>query len=739
MSICYDRKNQIFSICTKTTQYVFKVVGGKYLVHCYYGAKSDCLDYSYNVQSLSFSPTIGEVGIPRFSLNDAPLEFSYFNSGDYRCCSLRVKGKNGDSSTLFTYKGYEIIDGRVDIGGLPNARMEHDTKTLIISLVDEVTDCELNLYYTVYPSHDIISRYFSLTNKGNRTIKIEKAMSICLDLPDHHYDVLTLHGCQTTEMNIQRNSLSYGNFSITSRRGASSHDFNPFIALVSANADEEYGDVYAFNFIYSGSFLDEIEVNAQGNTRISVGLGQETFSYSLNSNETFYSPEAIMIYTADGIGDMSRKMHSFIRDTIVPQECFEHRPVVLNTWEACYYNINEDILLSLARCAKECGMDMIVLDDGWFGKRNNSSSSLGDWTLDRNKFPSGLKYLSEKIHEMNMKFGIWIEPEMVNYDSELYRKHPEWCLVCKERKPTLSRDQLLLDFCNPDVLEYLKETFLKTFKDVKIDYFKWDFNRNPSEFGSSFLGAENQDEALFRCQKGVYELLFWFKEQFPDTFIESCSGGGGRYDLGMMAFSSQIWASDNTTAADRLRIQYGSTVAYPASVMSCHVSDPRNMPDVINALDYKYKVAIGGILGYELNMIGCSQEIKNEISQQINFYRSIEDLIKKGYLFRLISPFDNSMETASYYYSDKESNADRVCLFYLQNYPYNKRDISWHMDLIPQKVYSLKIKAADPNAVYVETLSGKAYNGRDLNAGIQVRADKSGEYGKIFLFEKMNR
>lgn len=736
MSIRYNQKSQTFIICTQKTQYVFKVVAGKYLVHCYYGSKSDSLDYSYNVQALSFSPAIKEAEIPRFSLNDAPLEFSYFNSGDYRCCSLRIRGKNGDSSTLFEYNGYEIIDGRVNIEDFPNARACKDTETLVISLLDKVTDCELKLYYTVYPEYDIISRYFALTNKGNMDIKVEKAMSICLDLPDHCYDALTLHGCQTTEMNIQRSSLRYGNFSITSRRGASSHDFNPFMAIVSKDATEEYGDVYALNFVYSGSFLNEIEVNAQGNTRISMGLGEETFAYTLTSGECFRSPEAVMTYTADGIGDMSRKMHCFIRNTIMPRECFKHRPIVLNTWEACYYKINEDILLSLSSIARKCGMDMIVLDDGWFGKRDDDTSSLGDWILDKRKFPNGLKYLSDKIHAENMKFGIWIEPEMINYNSQLYKNHPEWCLVCKGRQPTLSRDQLLLDLCNPDVLEYLKDIFKKTFAGIEIDYFKWDFNRNASEYGSTFLGCEQQDEALFRYQKGAYELLFWFKKQFPNTFIETCSGGGGRYDLGMMAFSSQIWASDNTTAKDRLRIQYGCTLAYPAAVMSCHVSDPRNVSDVLNALDYKYKVAIGGMLGYELNLIECSEEIKNEISGQIKFYRNIEDLIKTGYLFRLISPFENSTETAAYYYSDKECNADKICLFHMQNFPYYKRDISWHMDLIPQKVNMLKIKSADPSAVYFERLSGQSYRGADLISGIPIRASESGECGRIYLFER---
>ena len=408
----------------------------------------------------------------------------------------------------------------------------------------------------------------------------------------------------------------------------------------------------------------------------------------------------------------------------------------MNTWEAFHFDIDSDMILKLADEGKECGMDMVVVDDGWFGQRNGDTAGLGDWYPNPKKFPNGLKQLVKDVHKKGMKFGIWIEPEMVNPDSELYRAHPDWCLNCKERIPTLSRNQLVLDFCNPEVLEYLKASILKTFEGVDIDYIKWDFNRTLSEVGSPYLSKDMQDEAEFRYQLGVYKLFFWLRENFSNVMIENSSGGGGRYDLGMMAVSTQIWTSDNVGAKDRVRIQYGSTIAYPASVMSCHVSEPAENEKYMSNLDYKYKVALAGMLGYELDIFKVDSEVKEEFKQQILFYRNVEDLIKEGHLFRLISPYEDVAEVSSYYYADKEENAERILLSYLQSYPYQKRDISWRMDLLPQKVDRLRMKAADVKATYLEVLSGKYFSGADLQNGIQIRMSESGKFGKLMLFEK---
>lgn len=733
MAIIYDKCKKIFALETLSTKYVFKLVDNKYLIHCYYGQKVDDLDLSYNVQAFTFSPLIENVGIPRFSLNDAPLEFSYFGSSDFRASSLKIKNANGDSCTLFKYKEHKIVKGKKTIKGLPYAKNLKDVETLELYLEDEVSDCKLTLYYSVFPQYDVITRYFTVSNKGKDTVKIQKAMPICLDLPGHDYSALTLYGCQTTERNIQYVPLHYGNYSIASRRGASSHNFNPFLALLSQGANEESGEVYAFNIIFSGCFLDEIEVDSQGNTRVGIGLGEENFAYSLKEGEEFFSPEGVLAFSAKGLGGLSRKMHSFIRDSILPPDNFTQRPIVLNTWEACYFDINENLLLDFAKKSAECNIDMVVMDDGWFSGRNNDKAGLGDWHPDKKKFPNGLKgFVSEM--KKSIMFGIWIEPEMVNPDSELYRAHPEWCLRCKNRESLLSRNQLVLDFCNPAVLDYLKKEFWETLGDVGIDYIKWDFNRNLSEVGSDYLSPEMQDEAMYRYQLGVYELLSWFKEKFPNAMIESCSGGGGRYDLGMMAYSTQIWTSDNTSAEDRVRIQYGTSIAYPSCQMSCHVSEPKE--DMKN-LDYKFKVAIAGMLGYEFNILKASQPVIDEIEKQIAFYKYVEPLVKQGELFRLISPFENSAEVSAYYYADKEENADRILLSYLQNFPYTKREISCLVDITPQKVYQLKISSADSSAVYREYNTGNQYSGSDLRVGIPIRMNIFGETGIVMLFEKI--
>lgn len=737
MAIVFKTKEKMFVLTTEHTQYVFKIVDEKYLIHCYYGYKSKNIDYSYNVQALSCSPEIEVEEMKRFSLNDAPEEFSYYGSGDYRCNSLKIRGKYGDSNTLFTYRDYKIFKGRKEIPGIPHARTAPDTETLAIYLWDEVNECSLILYYTVYPSHDMIARYFVIENQGQQSVKLQKAMSICLDLPGHEYDVISLYGCQTAERNFQRFPIYYGNYSIGSRRGASSHNFNPFLALTSRDANEDSGDVYAFNFVFSGSFLDEIEVDAQGNTRVGIGLGEENFAYTIEAGNQFASPEAIMLYTADGLGDMSRKMHSFIRDTILPAEPTRQRPVVLNTWEAFYFDINSELILELADQAQNCGIDMLVIDDGWFERRNHDAAGLGDWRVDKKKFPNGLKKVVEEVKRKGLKFGIWIEPEMVNPDSELYRIHPEWILNSKGRTPTLSRNQLVLDLCNPQVLDYLKTVFTQTLGDVGIDYIKWDFNRTPSEVGSPYLSAEQQDEALYRYQLGCYDLFFWFREKFPNIVLESCSGGGGRYDLGMMAVSEQIWASDNTDAEDRVRIQYGSTLAYPASVMSCHVSAPRYAETYMRELEYKYQVAIGGMLGYEMNLLKASEDAKKAIKEQTTFYREVEDLIKNGHLFRLVSPFENLSEVSSYYYADMQTGAKKILFSYLQNFPYQRRDMSELMELSPQKVYTLRIKAADAGVRYREKITGQEYSGIDLQNGIQIRMSKEAQYGRLMFFEKI--
>ena len=730
MYINFDETKKRFKITTANTEYVFDIVFDRYLKHRFFGQKGFDWEKRDAEKPLTqviqgFSPYDPATG-REFCQADHLLEFSFFGCGDYRCNSIKLRGKRGHCNTYFLYSGYEVFDGRKEIPNLPNARASKDSETLAVFLYDEATDCKLTLYYTVFPELDIISRYFTLENKGDSEVKLEKAMSICLDIDGSDYDMISLYGKHCHERSVQRCPLHYGSQSVMSRRGASSHMFNPFIALAKTDADEENGEVYGFNFVYSGNFLDEVEVDHLGNTRVGIGLGEENFAYTVEPNKSFDSPEAVMTFSAEGLGKMSRNFHKFIINNIVPDDPYEKRPVVINSWEACLFNIDEDKMLAFAENAIGSGVDMLVMDDGWFGKRINDRQGLGDWYANPERFPNGLKSFVDRVKAYGIKFGIWIEPEMVNPDSDLYRAHPEWALVAEGRVGSLSRNQLVLDMSNPDVIAYLKDSFKKTFQDVSIDYIKWDFNRNLSEVGSTAHSSDRQDEVPYKFMLGVYELYYWFLENYPNVMIENCSGGGGRYDLAMMALSTQIWTSDNTFADERVKIQYGSQMAYPAYVMSCHVSDPHDNEGWEKVLDYKYKVAIAGMLGYELDITKKDDNFKAKMREQIDFYRYVENLIKFGDLYRLISPFENEMELSSYYYVSFDGDkANRILLSFLQNKGAKKTE---------KKL--LKIKVADENADYREYFSGKIYNGKKLKDGIILETSLTDQSGTVMLFEK---
>ena len=717
MSITYDKQRNIFTIRTKNTCYAMQMLYGEYPVHLYYGRNVRRIEPEYRKYE-SFAPYVEKYGYD-YSPDIHMSEFSFFGVGDMRATALRVRNHDGNSTTLYKYRSYKIFDGRAKISGLPYAEADENTKTLALTLWDDVTDCELILYYTVFADCDVISRSFKLINHGKYSVKIEKAMSLALDLPTADYDMITLSGQYFHERHYRRNPLFYGNQSIRSRRGTSSHHFNPFIALASKRANEEHGDVYGFNFVFSGCFLDEVEVDQNNTTRVQIGLGDENFGWLLSPGASFESPEAIMTYTHDGIGQMSRNMHRFAKHHIVPKEQFEVRPTVLNSWEASYFDIDEDKLVEFARQCPKAGIDMLVMDDGWFSTRDDDDSGLGDWWESRKKFPDGLGHFVRRVKDCGIKFGIWIEPEMVNPDSELYRAHPEWILTCPGREPKLGRRQYILDMSNPDVISYLKYSFAKTFDGLPIDYFKWDMNRNMAEVGSFALPADRQDEVYFRYVKGVYDLLSWFREHFPNAMIEGCSGGGGRYDLGMMKYEPMIWTSDNTWPLDRIPIQFGSTIAYPASEMSCHVTNPRNVCTDPREMNFRFRVALNGMLGYELHLPNASDEIKAEIKAQIAEYRRYESVIKDGELYRIHNP----METP--YYS-----------FYFTNEARSQIVLTFIVPKAETKPATLKISAADRNAVYKETKSGKTYSGAELAEGIILTPDGKEKYAVTLEFLK---
>lgn len=734
MSVNFNSEKNIFTLETASTVYSMQLVDdGKHIVHLFYGARGEEIK-EFEQKHLAFAPYRAEPDDKCFSDTDLPefekladkyladvvmTEYVGFDSGDFRTCSLKVKNLNGDSVTDLIYDGYKIFSGRKKLEGLPFAEADCDTETLEITLKDVLTGLYVKLYYTVFYDCDIISRYAVIENRGSADMTIEKCMSLTLDLPSHDYDMISLYGGHARERNYQRRRLMYGNQSIFSRRGASSHHFNPFFALCSENADETEGNVYGFNFVYSGNFLSEVEVDQTGGTRVQTGLGSENFNWNLGVGDAFTAPEAVMTFSNNGISRMSRNFHKFVRNHILPPEPFDKRPVVLNTWEACYFDIDENEMLRFAETAAECGIDMVVMDDGWFGKRNNDNAGLGDWYVNRAKFKNGLAPFVDKMKSYGIKFGIWIEPEMVNPDSDLYRAHPEWCIRCKGREPMYSRNQLVLDMGNTDVLDYLKKSFSETFDGIPIDYFKWDMNRHMSQVGSTVLPTERQGEAAHRYMLGVYELFRWFGEKYPHAMIENCSGGGGRYDLGMMKYSTMIWTSDQTLCKERIKIQYSSLLAYPASVMSCHVAHLSDC-EIPERLNYIYNVALAGPIGYELHLPNASSRLKESVKEQIAKYREYEDLILRGDCYLLLNPFETNY--TSYYYTDK--NAERILLSFIQQSAEE-----------PREIY-LKIPNADTDCIYIDKTDGRSYTGKELQSGIAVSSQNSEWNSRIWYLIK---
>ena len=717
MAIRFIEESNRFVLETKNSAYVIGIAHGKYPVHLYYGKKRR--EYpEYRPALKSFQPYSNESGT-LFSYDATSVECPFFGSGDFRCTALRVRNSDGNSVTNFFYEGFRVFDGRREIPGLPFA--EGECETLELTLRDtEVTGCVLRLYYTVFADLDVITRYAALENKGRKNVVIEKFMSATVDLPGREWDLITIHGAYAWEHMVSRTPVMFGNQSVFSRRGSSSHNFHPFAALCSRRATEQSGEVYAFDLVYSGNFLTEVEQSQMEETRIQLGIGSENFSWRLARGARFFTPEAVMTYTPHGVGQMSRNLHRFVRECIMPKKAKAPRPVVLNSWEACYFAIDENVLVKFAAEAKKCGIDMLVMDDGWFGKRVNDQAGLGDWYENPDRFPKGLKHFVERVKKKGVKFGIWIEPEMVNPDSDLYRAHPEWALGVPGRETGQSRWQLVLDMGNPAVVEYLKKSFERTLGDVPFDYVKWDSNRHLSNVASSALPAEEQGEAAHRHMLGVYELMRWFRERFPDMVLETCSGGGGRYDLGMMKYGDLIWTSDVTNPEWRTLMQYGASLAYPAATMSCHVSNPWGDLD---EMDFRFGVATQGMLGYEMHILNAEDAVKAKIPAEIAEYRRYDDLMREGDLYRIVVPKKFGDDSAFCYANE---DASRIVFTFIQT----KGDGGAHRE------YKLKVPCADASATYVDELTGKKYKGAALRAGLSVKTKKAKRVVRMYFVKR---
>lgn len=725
MAVIYDEKNGIFSLHTVNTTYQMKVDGQSYLLHLYYGQKLDAqMDYMLTYFDRGFSGNPYGAGLDRtYSLDALPQEFPVLGTGDYRNVAFKIKEENGCYDCDLHYKSHEIHDAKYSIPGLPSAHAKQ-AQTLRIVLQDERLGIEVTLLYGVLEDCDVIARSVQIRNAGGSRVYLEKVSSACLDFLYGQYDIMTFYGRHAMERNVQRNSVYHGRQCIGSTRGSSSHQYNPFVILAQADAAENMGECYGAAFLYSGNFSAEVERDQYDQIRFVMGLSEDQFSYPLEANEEFYAPEVILSYSAQGLNRLSDNFHRCVREHICRGKYKNQvRPVLINSWEACYFDFDGDAIVELAKQAADLGIELVVMDDGWFGHRDDDNSSLGDWTVNEEKLGCSLRELSERVHEQGVQFGIWIEPEMVSEDSDLYRQHPQWALKIPGKAPVRARNQLVLDFSNAEVVRYMFEEISSVLKQGEINYVKWDMNRSLSDLYSE--AAMTQGKVMYDYVLGVYSLLEQLTSEFPDILWEGCAGGGGRFDMGMLYYTPQIWCSDNTDAADRVRIQYGTSFGYPLSTMGAHVSAvPNHQTGRIINMDTRGVVAMTGAFGYELDLGKLTDEEKDVVREQVARYHRLAPLIQNGKYYRLNNPFVE--EYGAWMVVDEEKEKALLSVVLL--------NIHGSMPVIYVKPEGLEA-AKD----YRDTATGKVYSGAALMAyGLPISLALGDYQSYQILFEAVD-
>ncbi len=665
MGIQFEKKRGLFHLTSNTTSYILKKTDDGDLLHLYWGEKLRDPDIGYILRpSLrAFSPSTHTTNA-ELSFDTLPMEYPFHGTGDFRNPGFTVRYHNGAAATELKYKKHSISKGKAILEGLPATytRSDEEADSLVIEMEDNITGISVELQYAVFNKIDAICRSVRLANRSRQSMYIENAMSCSVDFQDSEFDMLQLSGSWIRERHIHKRRLQPGSQSIESKRGVSSHMQNPFIALVRPDATEFQGDCYGISLVYSGSFKAEAEVEQFGSTRVTMGINPFNFSWKLNPQDSFQTPEAVLVYSNKGLNGMSSAYHQLYRKQLCRGSFREKtRPVLVNNWEATYFDFDETKLLEIAKIAGNLGIELFVLDDGWFGKRDDDTSSLGDWFEDRRKLPEGLDGLGKKIRKLGLDFGLWVEPEMISKNSELYNEHPDWCLNIPERRKTEARNQLVLDLSRPEVCDWLIDTMSKVFSSTNLAYVKWDMNRNLTEVFSIAYPADQQGEIAHRYLLGLYRVLEHLVKKFPGILFESCSGGGGRFDPGMLFYMPQTWTSDDTDALERLKIQYGTSVVYPPFTMGSHVSAvPNHQVQRVTPLLTRLHTSMCGNFGFELDLEHLSDQEKDIIIQHIKLYKEIRTLIQFGDFYRLSSPFENNL-TAWMFVDDRQSEA---VLFY---------------------------------------------------------------------------
>ena len=719
MGIIYCEKDRIFTLQTKNTTYQMQVDRYGFLLHLYYGKKTDtCMDYLLTYYDRGFSGNPYDAGEDRtYSMDALPQEFPCYGNGDFRSTAFAVENADGSMSCDLRYKSHKIFEGKYNLEGLPAVyASEEEAQTLEILMEDPVTGVKVVLLYGVLPAQDIITRSVSVKNESSGKIYLNKIESASLDFLYGDYELLTFYGRHAMERNVQRVPVVHGTQKIGSVRGTSSHQYNPMMILAEKETTEDKGNCYAMSFVYSGCFQGEVLKDQLNQTRMMLGLQEEAFRYPLETGEMFQAPEVILSYSSEGMNRLSQNLHHCIRQHICRGKYKEEiRPILINSWEAAYFDFTGDTIYELAKAAKEVNIDMLVMDDGWFGKRDDDNSGLGDWFVNEKKLGGTLGNLIKRINDLGVKFGIWIEPEMVSEDSDLYRKHPDWALTVPGRNPVRSRNQLVLDFSRKEVVDEIYDQICKVLDQGNIEYVKWDMNRSLMDVYSAT--TKDQGRVLHDYVLGLYDFLERLVQRYPNLLIEGCSGGGGRFDAGMMYYTPQIWCSDNTDAIDRLRIQYGTSFGYPVSVVGSHVSAvPNHQTGRKTPLHTRGVVAMSGTFGYELNLMKLSEEEKQEIREQIEEYKRYAPIIQNGLYYRLSNPTTEEICAGEFVHTD-EKEQSKVLLNIVMQVIHGNMTVNY-----------VKLQGLEETAVYREEKSGKRYTGAALMYGGMPLPIEPGEY-----------
>ena len=712
MSVIYNETRRIFKLDTENTSYLIGISPEGYVGHVYYGEYLEDADayYLLRTEEPPFTPSVNEREKSSF-LDYFPTEYPSGGVGDYRESCINVRNEAGCMGSEFFYDSYEIKTGKPSLDGLPASfGGAEDVTTLEITCVDPVLNLKLILSYSAFEKEDVITRSVKIVNTGKQQVRLEKVYSACLDMDNENFELLTLHGSWGRERHIQRRVICYGKQLVSSAKGKPGHQEHPFIALVTPGTNQQQGRVYGMHFVYSGNFIGQAELTQFDTVRMVMGIHQEEFCWNLRGGESFQAPEVVLTFSEEGLGKMTRSLHDFYRQHMIRSKYKDQkRPILINNWEATYFDFNTEKLLDIAREAKKDGIEMLVMDDGWFGKRNKDDSSLGDWVVNEEKIKGGLKNLVDKVNEIGLEFGIWFEPEMISPDSNLYREHPEWAIQIPGREATEIRCQYVLDLSRPEVQDYAYECVAKILRSANIKYVKWDMNRQLSDLGSTYLDEDSQQELFHRYVLGMYAMQERLVQEFPDLLLENCSGGGARFDPGMLYYSPQIWCSDDTDAIERLEIQEGTALIYPLCAMGAHVSVcPNHTVGRVTPFTTRGHVALAGTFGYELDITKLPEEERKLIPEQTAMYHKYHELIRDGEYYRILSYRENHRSDC---WAVASEDKNEVLVTYVQ--------VLAQVNMPSRKV---RLRGFDPAKKYRLEGTDEVYSGEMLmNAGFRMK------------------